>query len=51
MDRMGDQYTACWRNDKLSKVGIYFTVKATDKPIGFIFKDKQYLLKDCNKVW
>jgi len=39
MDRIGDNYTACWRNIALCKTGIEFLVKATDK--GFIFKGKE----------
>ena len=42
MDRLGDNYTACWRNNELCKVGIEFLVKAVDG--GFIFKDKTYPL-------
>lgn len=39
MDRLGKNYTACWRNNKLSKVGIEFLLSATEN--GFIFKDKE----------
>ena len=47
MDRLGGNYTACWRNNKLCKVGIEFLVKAVDD--GFIFKDKVHALG--GKVW
>lgn len=47
MDRIGANYTACWRNEKLAKVGIEFLVEASDD--GFIFKDKNYCLG--NKVY
>lgn len=47
MDRMGDNYTACWRNNATCKTGIEFLVLAIDG--GFIFKDKEYKLG--NKVW
>lgn len=42
MDRLGDMYTACWRNHKLCTLGIEFLVKAV--PAGFIFKNKEYSL-------
>lgn len=42
MDYMGGKFTACWRNNKLHKVGIEFLVKAVDN--GFVFKDKVYPL-------
>lgn len=54
MDRMGKNFTACWRNNALCKVGILFLLPAVDKDngwYGFIFKDKTILFKDCNKVW
>ena len=38
MDRIGDNYTACWRNNKRGMVGIEFLVKAVSG--GFLFKDK-----------
>ena len=47
MDRMGDNYTACWRNNELCTVGIEFLVKAVHG--GFIFKDKTYPLG--GRVW
>lgn len=47
MDRIGSNYTACWRNNKLCKLGIEFLVKATKE--GFYFKDKIYKLS--NKVF
>lgn len=46
MDRLGDNYTACWRNNHLNKTGIEFLVKAINN--GFIFKNKSYVLG--NKV-
>jgi len=49
MDRIGSNYTACWRNNKLGKVGIEFLLKATKK--GFIFKDKEVLLKNVAVVF
>lgn len=49
MDRIGDNYTACWRNNELSKVGIEFLIPAIDG--GFIFKDKTYKFKDLGKGW
>lgn len=49
MDRIGDNYTACWRNMELNKTGIEFLLKATEK--GFIFRDKEIDLSKCNKVW
>ena len=48
MDRLGKNYTACWRNEKLCKVGIEFLLSATEK--GFIFKDKEISLKSVNVV-
>lgn len=47
MDRIGDNYSACWRNSMTNKTGIEFLVPATD--VGFSFKDKNYLLG--NSVW
>ena len=49
MDRIGPNYTACWRNNKTSKVGIEKLIVATES--GFIFKDKEYSLSKCNRVW
>lgn len=46
MDRLGSNYTACWRNNSTDKVGIEFLVRSVD--YGFIFKDKVYKLG--NKV-
>lgn len=46
MDRLGDSYTAWWRNSKTGKCGIEKLIKATRH--GFIFKDEEYRLK--NKV-
>ena len=46
MDKLGDSYSACWRNNNLCNVGMEFLVKATDK--GFLFKDKEHKLG--NKV-
>lgn len=43
MDRLGDSYTACWRNSKTGRCGIEKIIKATER--GFIFKDKEYRLK------
>lgn len=40
MDAMGHKYTACWRNNRLCKVGIEFLVEATKN--GFIFKGKEF---------
>jgi len=48
MDRIGNSYTACWRNNKTDKVGMEFIVKATAN--GFLFKDKEYKIKNCNRV-
>lgn len=42
MDHLGKAYTACWRNNKLNKVGIEFLVKTVDN--GFVYKDKVYPL-------
>lgn len=49
MDRMGKNYTACWRNNDLNKIGILFLLPAVRG--GFKFKDKTILFKNCNKVW
>ncbi len=49
MDIIGDNYTICWRNNKLCKVGIEKLVKGTDK--GFIYKGKEIELSKCNKVF
>lgn len=46
MDRLGDNYSACWRNNKLDTIGIEFLVQSIKN--GFIFKDKEYKLG--NKV-
>lgn len=40
MDRIGDNYTAAWRNNDRCSIGIEFLVRATKK--GFIYKDKEY---------
>ena len=40
VDRLGDNYSACWRNNQLCKVGIEFLVKAVCG--GFVFKDKTH---------
>lgn len=54
MDQIGKTFTACWRNNKLDKTGIEFEVPVFkgkgQKGYGFIFKDKKYYLKDCNRV-
>jgi hypothetical protein len=47
MDRFGDNYSACWRNNKTGKLGIEFLVPATQG--GFIFKDKKRKLG--SRVW
>lgn len=46
MDRLGDNYTVCWKNNRLCKTGIEFLVRAVEG--GFYFKDKIYNLG--NKV-
>jgi hypothetical protein len=47
MDRLGKNYTACWRNNTTSKTGIEFLIQAIDG--GFIFKDKIYKFNKINK--
>lgn len=49
MDRIGKNYTAAWRNNKLSKIGIEFLIPVIEG--GFLFKGKKVLLKNCKKVW
>lgn len=49
MEYFGKHWSACWRNNKTNKVGIYFIVKA-DKN-GFTFKDKKYSYINCKIVW
>lgn len=49
MDRQGKNYTACWRSQKTDKLGIEFLIPATGN--GFIFKDKEYKLSDCSRIW
>jgi hypothetical protein len=49
MDRIGKNYSACWRNNKKNTVGIEFLILATKT--GFIFKDKEISLSNCNKVF
>jgi hypothetical protein len=43
IDRLGENYLACWRNGKTCKMGIRFLVKATKN--GFMFKNKERKLK------
>lgn len=40
IDRIGGNYTACWRNNHLYKVGITFLLQATEN--GFMFRGKEY---------
>lgn len=51
MDRIGSNYSACWRNNKRSAIGMEFLIPAIEG--GFIFKDKEYLFKDLPNsfVW
>lgn len=49
MDKIGsNHYTACWRNERTCRTGIEFLVKATND--GFIFKNKEYKLKNLKKT-
>ena len=47
MERLGNSYSACWRNNILNKTGIEFLVKAVNG--GFVYKDKIYNLG--KRVW
>lgn len=47
MERLGNNYSACWRNNILNKTGIEFLVKVVNG--GFVYKDKTYNLG--KRVW
>lgn len=48
-ERLGENYTACWRNNRLCKTGIEFLLPVTKE--GFLFKGKEIKLQDCKKVF
>ena len=50
MDRVGKKhYTACWRNNERSAIGIEFLLTAI--PGGFIFKDKEIKFSQIGNGW
>ncbi len=50
IDDFGSIWIAAYRNNKLNKVGINFTLKKETKnrKLGFVFKDKFYALSKRN---